>query len=112
MELARKKRFHAVMLVLHLCQSEAMQARKTSSGLLAQATYAPADFFDYLRSRLDLPTDAALARHLMITPSMLSRMRRRQLAISPEVLLKVHDCTRIPIKRLKLLMGDGRRYFS
>jgi hypothetical protein len=39
-------------------------------------------------------------------------VRRRRLAISSEILLKIHDATDIPVRELRRWMGDMRPHFS
>ena len=74
--------------------------------------YSPIYFFDELKQRLNFKTDASLCRVFDISPSTISKIRHRQSAVSPEILLKIHDMTNIPILELRKMMRDKRRYFS
>jgi hypothetical protein len=43
---------------------------------------------------------------------VISKVRHRRLAVSGEILLKIHEETEIPIRELRHMMGDTRPYFS
>lgn len=75
-------------------------------------TYTPDLFIERLIHRLDLRSSSALARKVGISPSVISKVRHRRLAVSGEILLKIHEETDIPIKELRCMMGDTRPYFS
>jgi hypothetical protein len=47
-----------------------------------------------------------------LSPSVLSKVKRRRLAVSSEILLKIHDATDIPVRELRHWMGDMRPLFS
>ncbi len=74
--------------------------------------YTPELFIDGLMRRLGTNTRSALAREVGISPSIVSKIRNRRLAISSEILLQVHESTGIPIRELRRMMGDQRRFFS
>jgi hypothetical protein len=75
-------------------------------------TYTPELFIDRLIRRLGLRSSSALARKVGISPSVISKVRHRRLAVSGEILLKIHEETDIPIRELRHMMGDTRPYFS
>lgn len=74
--------------------------------------YTPEAFLERLCERLGARSLSALGRVVGLSPSVLSKVRRRRLAISSEILLKIHDATDIPVRELRRWMGDMRPYFS
>ncbi|MEY3694615.1 MAG: hypothetical protein RL083_440 [Pseudomonadota bacterium] len=74
--------------------------------------YAPEAFLYRLCERLGARSLSALGRVVGLSPSVLSKVKRRRLAISSEILLKIHDSTDIPVRELRRWMGDMRPYFS
>ena len=80
--------------------------------MYASETYTPELFIDRLISRLGLRSSSALARKVGLSPSVISKVRHRRLAVSGEILLKIHEETEIPIRELRHMMGDTRPYFS
>lgn len=74
--------------------------------------YNPAKFLDGLIARLGVRSSSALARMVGLSPSVISKVRHQRLAISGEILLQIHDATDIPIRELRRMMGDTRKYFS
>ncbi len=75
-------------------------------------SYAPEHFIDGLIRRLGVRSYAALGRVIGLSPSVISKVRHRRLIISSKILIKVHEATDIPIRELRRMMGDTRRYFS
>ena len=74
--------------------------------------YTPEFFIDSLMRRLGTHSRSALARAVGVSPSVVSKIWHRRLAISSEILLQVHEATGIPIRELRRMMGDQRRFFS
>ena len=74
--------------------------------------YTPEAFLERLCERLGARSLSALGRVVGLSPSVLSKVRRRRLAISSEILLKIHDATDIPVRELRRWMGDMRPYVS
>ena len=74
--------------------------------------YTPEAFLERLCERLGARSLSALGRVVGLSPSVLSKVIRRRLAISSEILLKIHDATDIPVRELRRWMGDMRPYFS
>lgn len=74
--------------------------------------YTPELFIEGLMRRLGAKTRSALARAVGISPSIVSKIWHRRLAVSSEILLQVHEATGIPIRELRRMMGDQRRFFS
>jgi hypothetical protein len=82
---------------------------KTRSKLLNDPNYNPNRLLDELLSRLRLKNDAALSRALAVTPSVLSKVRHRRLAIAAELIIQIHDVTMLSIDDIRLLMGCPAR---
>lgn len=74
--------------------------------------YTPDLFIDRLIHRLGVRSSSALGRLVGLSPSVISKVRHGRLAISGEILLRIHESTNIPIRELRRMMGDTRRYFS
>jgi hypothetical protein len=74
--------------------------------------YSPIHFLDELKQRFNLSTDASVCRIFDISPSTISKVRHQKMSVSPEIFLKIHDMTNIPIFELRKMMLDKRRYFS
>lgn len=74
--------------------------------------YNPEKFLDGLIARLGVHSSSALARVVGLSPSVISKVRHHRLTISGEILLKIHESTDIPIRELRRMMGDTRKYFS
>ncbi len=77
-----------------------------------QLVYAPEHFVDGLSRRLGVRSYSALARVVGLSPSVISKVRHRRLVISSKILVQIHETTDIPIRELRRMMGDTRRYFS
>lgn len=77
-----------------------------------QSQYTPELFIEGLMRRLGARTRSALARAVGVSPSIVSKIWHRRLAVSGEILLQVHEATGIPIRELRRMMGDQRRFFS
>jgi DNA-binding transcriptional regulator YdaS (Cro superfamily) len=76
------------------------------------ARYQPEKLLDGLIVRLGVGSSSALARLVGLSPSVISKVRHKRLAVSGEILLAIHEATDIPIRELRRMMGDTRRYFS
>jgi transcriptional regulator with XRE-family HTH domain len=73
--------------------------------------YTPEVFVEDLMRRLGTKTRSSLARAVGVSPSVVSKIWHRRLAISSEILLQVHEATGIPIRELRRMMGDQRPFF-
>lgn len=62
---------------------------------------------DTVRKRHNLKTDRALAHMLGIEQSVVSRIRSGKLAISPYVILQIHDATGMAVRDIKMLMPSA-----
>ena len=56
---------------------------------------------DYLRREYNLPTDAALAERLEISPPVISKLRNRHIGLSPSIILRIHEAFDMPIAKIK-----------
>jgi hypothetical protein len=74
--------------------------------------YSPTHFLDELKQRFNFSSDASMCRTFDISPSTISKVRHLKIAVSPEIFLKIHDMTDIPIFELRKMMQDNRRFFS
>lgn len=74
--------------------------------------YLPEALFERLCARLGVRTYSALGALIGLSPSVVSKVRNRKVAISSEILLKIHDATDIPLRELRRWMGDTRPYYS
>ena len=74
--------------------------------------YDPNRLLDFLIERLKLKNDAALARALSIMPPMISKVRSRRAAISPALLVVMHEASGISLEELREQMGDKRTSFT
>ncbi len=75
-------------------------------------TYRPDLLVDQLINRLGVRTCSGLARRLAVSPSMISKVRNARSPVTAELLLLMHDASGIPIRELRLMMGDTRQRFE
>jgi hypothetical protein len=74
--------------------------------------YDPNRLLDFLIEHMKLKNDAALARALAIMPPMISKVRSRRAAISPALLVVMHEASGISLEELREQMGDKRATFT
>ncbi len=79
---------------------------------LAPHQYLPEVLFERLCARLGVKSYSALGVAIGLSPSVVSKVRNRKVAISSEILLKIHEATDIPVRELRQWMGDTRPYYS
>jgi len=70
--------------------------------------YNPDMLLDTVKLWCGLNNDAALARHLQVRPSTISKIRHRRCPVTSDMLLRMHDATAAPIRDLRFLSGDFR----
>jgi hypothetical protein len=70
------------------------------------STQAPR-LLDTLRKKLQLKSDAELARLLDLTTSLTSRIRNGHLPVGASVLLRMHEISGLSIAELKSLLGQA-----
>jgi len=58
---------------------------------------------DALIARCDLKNDAQLARLLRLQPGHISKLRRGNLPLTAEVILRIHDAAQIPVADVREL---------
>lgn len=68
----------------------------------------PHVLLDSLRLRFDLKSDLELASACGLAPSVLSKLRHGKLALSSNILLRLHDATGISIAELQKLGADDQ----
>lgn len=86
--------------------------KNTKCTELSATQYLPEVLFERLCTRLGVRSYSALGRAIGLSPSVVSKVRNRRLAISSEILLKIHDATDIPLRELRRWMGDTRPFYS
>lgn len=74
--------------------------------------YNPGNLLDALTKKLQLKNDAALSKVLRVAPPVLSKIRRKRMAIGATILIRMHEITALSIKDLRALMGDTRASFA
>ena len=79
---------------------------------LAPNQYLPEALFEHLYARLGVKSYTALGLAIGLSPSVVSKVRNRKVAISSEILLKIHEATDIPVRELRRWMGDTRPFYS
>lgn len=73
--------------------------------------YDPNHLLDTVRQLLNLKNDAALSRHLDVSPPVISKVRHFKLPITAGLLIRLHEVTEWSVKDLRTLMGDRRDRF-
>lgn len=85
---------------------------RKNTALVARDSYTPNHMLDMLMVKLNVHSDAALARALAIPPSTISKVRHRQMAVNSALLLAAHEATEFSIRDLRAMLGDtGTRYW-
>lgn len=79
---------------------------RRNTALVARDGYTPNHLLDMLMMKLDVKSDAALARALAVPPSTISKVRHKQMPVNSALLLAAHDATEISIRDLRHLLGD------
>lgn len=62
---------------------------------------ATGNFLDFVKAKLSLRSDAALARALGLFPSIVSNLRHGRLPLGPTHLIRIHEVTGLSILELK-----------
>lgn len=70
--------------------------------------YDPNRLLDSLLQQLQLPGDDALSRILNVAPVLLYRIRRRQVAVGPSLLIRMSEVSDRSVRELRQWMGDRR----
>jgi hypothetical protein len=61
----------------------------------------PHKLFDFLIENFDLKNDKRLCLEIGIQPSSLSKFRAKKRAVTPALILAIHDRFQIPIEEIK-----------
>ena len=72
---------------------------------LKSAHYTPNRLLNELAERFNARSDRALGTVLGIDASAISAIRRRQRAVSPALMLKIHDVAGLTVDEIRALMG-------
>jgi transcriptional regulator with XRE-family HTH domain len=71
--------------------------------------FDPGHLLNALKTYLRLRSDAALARVLDVDRSYISKIRHRMNSVGPTLLVRMHEVSGLPVRRLRALMGDRRK---
>ncbi|SHM67265.1 Cro/C1-type HTH DNA-binding domain-containing protein [Duganella sacchari] len=82
-----------------------MSSEKPDPAAIAHGAWLTHCLLDGVMARQKIKNDAELSRCLRLAPSSISKIRRRRVPVSDEVLLRVHDAFDIPIAELKQLQA-------
>jgi len=76
-----------------------------------ETNYNPAHLLDTLRKHMNLKSDKELSVKLDVAPSVISKIRSRNLRVGSTILIRMHEVSQLSIKELRDLMGDKRAFF-
>ena len=62
---------------------------------------------DHLLKAYEIKTDAALAKHLGLKPSAISKIRSGMMSLTPTFILAAHEKLGIPVAQIRKIM-NGR----
>jgi plasmid maintenance system antidote protein VapI len=71
------------------------------------AARCPHPLLDTVLERMNLRNDACLARALALSPPSISKVRRGRVAVSAELVLRIHEVVGLPVAELRALLADG-----
>lgn len=77
-------------------------------GTAAPAGYDPNRLLDALLSKMNVKTDADLARMLQVGRSSISKIRHGRIPVSASLLIRMNTMAGMEIRELRDLMGDRR----
>jgi hypothetical protein len=71
---------------------------------------SPADcnhgaMLDALMENLNVTSDAALSRKLMVPPPVISKLRNNKIGVSAGLLVRIHDVTGLSINSVRAMLG-------
>jgi hypothetical protein len=72
--------------------------------------YNPDHLLDILQKFLGIQSDRQLTARLGRHPSQLCRIRKRQIPVTAELLVSMHEETGLAVRQLMALMGDFREH--
>ena len=64
----------------------------------------PEELLNFVSKRFGLANDAALSRFLELAPPVISKIRHRNLAVGPAILVRILEATNLHIRQLHLLV--------
>ena len=70
--------------------------------------YDPEALLETLQALLGAKNDRQLAVRLGVQPSQICKIKKRRLAVSPTLLISMHEETNMSLRQLRALMGDYR----
>lgn len=79
--------------------------------MTTEEQFNPGALLDALMSKLQVKTDAALARMLEVAPPVISNIRHHRLPVGASLLIRMNEVTGLSIRDLRDLMGDRREFF-
>lgn len=71
------------------------------------AARCPHPLLDTVLRRMGLRNDASLARVLDVSAPRLSKVRRGRVAVSADLVLRIHEIGGLPIAELRALLADA-----
>nr|WP_315401381.1 helix-turn-helix domain-containing protein [uncultured Duganella sp.] len=77
-------------------------AQHAPSGAAARC---PHPLLDALLERMGLRNDAGLARALEVSAPSISKVRRGRVAVSADLLLRIHEVGGVPVRELRALLA-------
>jgi hypothetical protein len=80
--------------------------------VLSLPGYNPANLLDILIEGMKVECDAGLARKLQVGRGVISKIRNRQIAITSDMLIRMHEVSELPISSLRIMMGLPPRILS
>lgn len=64
---------------------------------------------DYLKEKYNLKSDSAVAEFLNTSPPEISRFRNGKKALTPRVILEVHEQTNLSIKEIREMSNGDKK---
>lgn len=74
--------------------------------LLSLENYDANRLLDFVKEKLDVKSDAQLARTLRVTAPMISKIRHRMLAFSPHLMLRLTEITDLTYAEMRQISGE------
>ncbi len=82
--------------------------QRFSSSSHQENTYDPKRLIDYLRERLGLKNDSALAENLGMAPQRLSKVRNGVRPVTAALLIRMSEVSLYDVAELRAILGDRR----
>lgn len=81
------------------------------TAVVARDGYDPNRLLNAMLAQLKLRSDAALARALQVPAVMVNKVRRREIPVTPELLIRMEELSGWSARTLRDVMGDRRENF-